>query len=621
MRFDPSFLDEIRARVGLGDLVGRHVKLTRAGRELKGLCPFHNEKTPSFSVVEEKGFYHCFGCGAHGSHFDFLMQKEGLSFPEAVERLAGEAGLPMPAPDPEAKARADRAQSLYEIIEIAAAWFEAQLATARGRDARAYLDRRGVQPATRTAFRLGYAPADRRGLKDALAARSVPVDKAVEAGLLIRPDAGGEPYDRFRNRLIFPIDDGRGRVIAFGGRALDPDARAKYLNSPETPLFHKGRTLYNLHRARKAAHDRQRVIAVEGYMDVIALAQAGFAEAVAPLGTALTEEQLTQLWRLAPEPMLCFDGDKAGLRAVDRALDRALRGLKPGVSLRFALLPEGLDPDDLIRRDGPAALESVLNQALPLSDLVWRLAVEHQPMDTPERRAGVERALFDRLAAIGDEKIRRLYQSEMAQRLRDLDWARRRSRSGRSAESRWPGPRRSVAVPGPATALPLPGLAHADRIILRALIHHPELLVRHEEAIAALTFSDERLDRLRQLILRAFDDAQGLDRDGLQDHLRRYGASGAAQEISGAALLRRIWWTEADAALSDAEIGLASVLKLRRRAVLEQELASLRARPIGEWTEPDLTRLQIVTDELHHLREIDSDSRQLGLASGRESDY
>ena len=357
MAIAPDFLDEIRARVGLGDVIARHVSLRRAGRELTGLCPFHNEKTPSFTVSEEKGFFHCFGCGAHGDVIGFVMRQEGLSFPEAVERLAGEAGLEVPKATPEEREAAKRAATLHDVMERACRFFEDELQGPRGVDARSYFARRGIDEETRARFRLGYAPDSKTGLRNAVMDGSHPEALLVEAGLLIRPD-NGTPYDRFRGRVIFPIADRRGRVIAFGGRLLG-DGKPKYLNSPDTPLFSKGRVLYGMATAREAAHRNGRVIVTEGYTDVIALNRAGFAESVAPLGTALTESHLHALWRMAPEPVLCFDGDAAGKRAAYRAAERAVPLLEPGRSLQFVTLPPGrirtaCSPTVAWRRSSPA---------------------------------------------------------------------------------------------------------------------------------------------------------------------------------------------------------------------------------------------------------------------------
>ncbi len=425
MAIPPEFLDELRNRLTLSEVVGRRVKLVKKGREHSGLCPFHNEKTPSFTVSDEKGFYHCFGCGAHGSAIDFVMNSEGLSFPEAVERLAAQAGMQVPQARPEDRERAEKRAGLIDVLEAACVWFEEQLRSEAGREARDYLAGRGLDPQTVKSFRLGFAPRQRGVLAKALRARGITVDQLLEAGLVKRAEqgesgAGGDPgegdlRDYFFHRVIFPITDRRGRVIAFGGRTLG-ESKAKYLNSPDTPLFHKGRVLYNLARARKAAHDTGELLVTEGYMDVIALAEGGFPAAVAPLGTALTEEQIEELWRLCAEPTLCFDGDAAGQRAAFRAAERALPLLKPGKSLLFALLPPGEDPDSLLRGQGAPALRAILEAAQPLADMVWRRAAENRPADTPERRAAIRAELRDQVRAIRDPELREDYRQEMERR-------------------------------------------------------------------------------------------------------------------------------------------------------------------------------------------------------------
>ena len=395
MRFSPSFLEEIRARVPVSEVVRRKVKLRKEGREWRGLSPFNAEKTPSFYVNDQKMRWFDFSAGKNGNIFDFVMETEGLSFPEAVERLAALAGLPLPVETKEQQEQDQRRATLGEALEAAAVFFEKQLAGPAGREARAYLDRRQISSSAREKFRLGFAPPERHALRDHLAAKGASVETMIEAGLLVHGEDIAVPYDRFRNRVMFPICDRAGRVIAFGGRALEADAQAKYLNSPETPLFHKGATLYNLHNARKAAHETGAVIAVEGYVDVIALTAAGFPNAVAPLGTALTADQCALLWRLAEEPILCFDGDKAGLKAAFRAVDTALPLIGPGRSLQFVLLPDGQDPDELLRSNGPEALADALNRPLPLVDLLWMRETEAATLDTPERRASLERRLHE----------------------------------------------------------------------------------------------------------------------------------------------------------------------------------------------------------------------------------
>ncbi|MGC2811920.1 MAG: DNA primase, partial [Bradyrhizobium sp.] len=417
MRFTPQFLEELRARLPVSEVVGRRVKLKRAGREWKGLSPFQQEKTPSFTVNDQKQFYHDFSTGKHGNIFDFVMETEGVSFPEAVERLASMAGLALPAVTPDAARHEQRRKTLYDVMELAAKFFADTLASRNGAKARGYLGDRAISPATQLQFRIGYAQLDRFALKEHLGGQGVPVEDLVEAGLLVAGDDIPVPYDRFRDRVMFPITDLRGRVIAFGGRALEKEVAAKYLNSPETPLFHKGDNLYNLAAARQAAHDGAPLVVVEGYVDVIAMVGAGFPGSVAPLGTALTEHQLALLWRMADEPILCFDGDRAGQKAAYRAAELALPLLAPGKSLRFALLPEGQDPDDLARSGGRGAIEEVIGAARGLADVIWSREIEGGSYATPERRAALEARIKELTSGIRDEVVRRYYRQDLAERL------------------------------------------------------------------------------------------------------------------------------------------------------------------------------------------------------------
>ena len=403
--FSPQFLDEIRARLSVSSVVGRRVKLIRRGHEYVGLSPFSNERTPSFTVNDDKGFYHCFSTQEHGDIFSFVMKTQNLTFPEAVERLAEEAGLEMPRQSAEEAREVERSTVLRNAVEVGCQHFEKALSAPEGRRAAAYLAERGLTAETITRFRLGYAGT---GLKAALTAKNIPEDVLIEARLISPGKDGRESFDFFRDRVMFPIFDLRGRPVAFGGRIMG-EGEPKYLNSPDTPLFHKGQILYGLALARTAAAEKREIIVAEGYMDVIALAQAGFTHAVAPLGTALTEAQLELLWRLAPEPILCFDGDKAGQRAALRAAERALPLLKPGFSLRFALLPAGKDPDDICRRDGAAAMRNILDAALPLSEVLWRQLLESHPGDTPERRAALEKAAESRARQIADGTVQNQY--------------------------------------------------------------------------------------------------------------------------------------------------------------------------------------------------------------------
>ena len=424
MRFSPHLLDEIRARLPVSQVVGRKVALKKKGREYTGLSPFKAEKSPSFFVNDQKGFYHCFASGEHGDIFTFLMKTEGLAFPEAVERLAEEAGVPMPKADVREEARHDERQRLYALLEASAAFFVDCFKGKAGSEARRYVaEKRGLQPVTIEKFRIGFAPNSKSALREHLAKAGFTVEEMASSGMLISGESIPVAYDRFRNRVMFPITDLKGRVIAFGGRALDTDRVlpggghiAKYLNSPETPLFHKGHILFNAANARGPGHDKNRVIAVEGYMDVVALTEAGFPESVAPLGTALTEDQVKLLWRVVPEPILCFDGDSAGQKAAFRAVDTVLPHLTAGHSVAFAFLPDGLDPDDLIRQQGPEAMEAKLAEARPLVDVLWQREWAGGAWTTPERRAQLEAQLRQLVGRIHDASVRSHYERDIRQR-------------------------------------------------------------------------------------------------------------------------------------------------------------------------------------------------------------
>ncbi len=522
MAFAPGFLDELRGRVSLASLVGRRVKLIRRGREFAGLCPFHHEKTPSFYVVEDKNFFHCFGCGAHGDAIGFVMRADHLDFLEAVERLAGEAGLAVPQATPEERERAQRQKTLLETLEAAAGFYEAQLWAPAGKAPRDYLQARGLDPETIRRFRLGWAPdsregGDRQALRRALAG-DFPEPLLLEAGLLHRP-AEGEPFDYFRARVMFPIGDRAGRVIAFGGRVI-ADGQPKYLNSPESPLFAKGRVLYGWSAARAAAPDRRDPIVTEGYMDVIALHRAGFTSAMAPLGTALTEFQLQELWRLGPEPILCFDGDAAGQRAALRALFRALPLLRPGYSLRFAGLPPGEDPDSLIRRGDRAAFEQAVAAARPLADMLWEAEVRGSPRDTPERLAGIQARLLERIQTISDATVRREFETLF--RRRCDPWQTRR-RSVRSPQS-------TAVREGPPPP-PRPPARVQREILFCLLFSFPALIDEVAEEFAALDIPEAALDKLRHEILEIAAQRPGLDASALRQHLSLNGFAAAVDAL------------------------------------------------------------------------------------------
>ncbi len=518
MALPPGFLDELRGRIPLSGLVGRRVKLTRRGREFAGLCPFHHEKTPSFYVVEDKSFFHCFGCGAHGDAIGFVMRADNLDFIEAVEKLAGEAGLTVPQATPQERERAQRQKTLLEAMEAAAAFYEALLWAPAGSRAREYLQGRGLDPETIRRFRLGFAPDERLALRRGLATDFTDA-LLIEAGLLRRAE-DREPFDYFRGRILFPIGDRTGRVIAFGGRVLG-DGQPKYLNSPDTALFEKGRVLYGWSAARAsamrdAAGGGPGAIVTEGYMDVIALHQAGLAGAVAPLGTALTEFQMQELWRLAPEPILCLDGDAAGQRAAARALRRALPLLRPGQSLRFARLPVGEDPDTVIRTGGRAAFEQILAAARPLSDMLVEAELVGKRLDTPERRADLERRLMDDVGLIADRTVQAEYRRFIRDRLFDLG---RSSRPGARITER---PRTNFVRDGPEPP-PRSGGRVSRENLLRIVLHFPWLVAEVAEELAALDIPEPELDSLRRQILELDAERAGLDARTLQQHLQQNG--------------------------------------------------------------------------------------------------
>jgi DNA primase len=512
-------LEEFKARIPLAEVVGRYVKLTRRGREHVGLCPFHQEKTPSFNVVEGKGFYHCFGCGAHGTAIDFVMAVEGLTFPDALARIADLTGIPAPRRSA-AGARPEPSQRLHAVNAAAAAWLQEQLAGAAGREAQAYLLRRGIDRETIRRFELGYAPGERSALKRALLAEGFAEDELLAAGLIARAEDSGETFDRFRHRIMFPIADERGRIVGFGGRALG-EARAKYLNTPETELFHKGELLYNLHRAQRPARERHEVVLAEGYMDVIALAQAGLGHAVAPLGTAVTERQLTLLWRLADAPIVCLDGDRAGLAAALRAAERALPLMRGGQSLRFAVLPDGEDPDSYLRRHGAEALAGVLSKAHTLSQMIWRLETQGRRFDTPEARAALSRRLRGFARTAGDPDLRASLSDQFRALLDELAPRYQRGQKpvpGKARTGAWEG----VGAARLAAGISRQGISREARLIL-PLLRHPEWLVGCEEELAEVHLDDPRLEELRQEVVLWFADAPNLDAATLQRHLLQYG--------------------------------------------------------------------------------------------------
>ena len=523
MSLPPGFLDDLRNRISIAQVIGRKVMWDmRKSNQGKGdywaPCPFHQEKTASFHVDDRKGFYYCFGCHAKGDALTFLRESENLTFMEAVELLAREAGMTMPARDPAAKARTDRRTQLTEVCEAAARFFRMQLGTAGAATARAYLDQRRMSAETRDRFAIGYAPAARQALWSHLTDAGHPPDLIEAAGLCIRPEDGGAPFDRFRDRIIFPIHDARGRCIAFGGRALSEGAKAKYLNSPETELFDKGRTLYNLGPARAAMGKGTTLIVAEGYMDVIALTAAGFEGAVAPLGTAITEDQLTQIWRLSDEPIVALDGDSAGLRAGQRLAEMALPLLAAGRGLRFCLLPAGQDPDDVLGAGGAPAMQALIDKALPMARLLWEREIAGQVFDSPERRAALDQRLRVMLARLQDRGLREHYAEEFRRLRRELF-------AGTAGPFRWtPRGKPKAGAPLPATRGSFLAAATGEveeelreAMILVLLFAHPDLIARFEDDLWRLDPQSETHRGLVRTLLEAARRSPTPTRADMQD--------------------------------------------------------------------------------------------------------
>jgi DNA primase len=654
MRFTPQFLDELKARLPVSEVVGKRVRLTRSGREFKGLSPFNKEKTASFFVNDQKQAWFDFSSGKNGSIFDFVMESEGVTFPEAVERLAQMAGVPLPVVSREDEQRDARRKTLHDVMELAAKFFEATLASRAGAKARGYLADRGLDPATQLKFRLGYATNERFALKEHLGSHGIPVEDMVEAGLLIAGDDIPLPYDRFRDRVMFPIGDLRGRVVAFGGRALEKDAQAKYLNSPETPLFHKGATLYNIASARQAAHDGAQkgipVVAVEGYVDVIAIVTAGFPATVAPLGTALTEDQLALLWKMADEPVLCFDGDNAGLRAAFRAVELAMPRLKPGKSLKFALLPQGQDPDDLARSAGREAVADVIASARPLADMLWARETEGHSFETPERRAALEARINEVTAGIGDDAVRKYYRQDFNARLaqffapaqsprgnfqRGPGEAWRQTSRGRGNANWQPrngAPQRpltggkntpyvvvsrqlasSPVHRGHRTAVP-----RREALILQAALNYPWLLHDHLEELASLEFHHADAERLKSALIDIAAHAAAADAEAVRAELEGRGLAEAMARIDASITTASVWGARPDAAPDDVLVTWQQLVALHRQwHSLTKELKDAEQALGQDTSEANYLRLRDVKGRLSQMEGTEALIEGFGASSGR----
>ncbi|MGJ8537924.1 MAG: DNA primase [Parasphingopyxis sp.] len=563
MSLSPAFLDELRMRTTLSSVIGKHTKLQKAGREWKACCPFHKEKTPSFTVNDEKGFYHCFGCGAHGDAIRFLTETRGLPFIDAVKELADGAGMQVPAPDPRMREQQEKSASLRDVMEAAAAWYADQLQSPAGAETRAYLEQRGISAATQQAFGLGFAPDARGKLEDAL--KEFSRDRLVEAGLIAVPEeAGRSPYDRFRSRLMFPIRDQRGRVIAFSGRIIG-DGKPKYLNSPDTPLFDKGRTIYNFDRASPAARDAKRIIVVEGQMDVIALDQAGFKEAVAPLGTALTEHQLAMLWRVDEAPILCFDGDAAGQKAAMRAVERAMPAIQPERSLAFVHLPPGQDPDDIIRSGGTDDLRRQFADPLSLDTFMWDYEAAQIDARSPTARAKLKRRLNELAGAIGDSAMREEFGREFRDRFWNaFGWKKKEVDFVRDA----------LAATGARNALQ--GLDLYIRAILLGLSRYPAVVQSRADQIQSLHIGDGLLSRWRDLLVTAAFERPDLDEDMIETILADAELESAEKRHSWRDLGFSFFYRKTDPAVAVRDLE-AAIDTIARSQELDENLENVRA--------------------------------------------
>lgn len=650
MRFPSSFLDDIRDRLRISEVVGTRVsfdkKKTNVARgDYWACCPFHGEKTPSFHCEDRKGRYHCFGCGVSGDHFKFLTELDGLAFPEVVELLAGQAGLSMPIMNPQEQKREEARASLFDVMELATKYFEDQLQTANGAKARSYLRDRGLRVETQQTFRLGFAPNSRNGLKEYLASKNIPQAQVEACGLVATREGNPISYDRFRDRIMFPIPDSRGRVIAFGGRAMRADVPAKYLNSPETELFHKSNVLYNFAKARKPAFEKKQVIVAEGYMDVIALHAAGFPHAVAPLGTALTERQMELLWRMHSEPILCFDGDGAGVAAAYRAADMALPSLAPGRSVRFAMLPEDLDPDDLIKQSGPDAMAQVLSAALPLADMVWNRETAKGMFDTPERKAELEARLKQLVAQIRDESVRYHYTQDVKGRLSqyfgnanrstgNYNSNRRNDGNNFRGKDKQQGNRHSSAPLGRVAASPSllnsklmksnpSNIPLREAALVAGLAFHPAVAIACFDEVAGLTLQNKAARKVQTVIL---DVLAAWDGESEQPNLETAMAAIKKAEL-GEVMARmerqlresRIWQALPEAGFEDARDGWKQAYALHQRNhALSNELRTAERALAEDDSQENLDRFLHIQKELAELDGTEAIIEGFGLSSGRK---
>lgn len=636
MRFSDAFLDEIRNRLSITQVVGEHViwdkRKSQPGKgDMWACCPFHGEKSPSFHADDKRGRYHCFGCGASGDHFRFLTEKTGMSFPEVVELLAGRAGVPMPARDERQERRSEARRTLYDVMELATTYFTEALAHNVGARARGYLLERGVPAAMQQRFRIGFAPESRNGLKEFLAANGVPLKDMIDTGLVVHGDDIAVPYDRFRNRLMFPISDFRGRVIAFGGRALSADVAAKYLNSPETELFHKRQTLYNGQAARQAGYDGKPVVVVEGYLDVIAAVSAGFEGATAGMGTALTEDHLALLWRMTDIPVLCFDGDAAGMRAAERVVDMALPMLKPGKSVKICTLPDGLDPDDLIKQRGRQAFADLIAGARPLAEAVWAIETAGGIPEAPEQRAALEARLRERATKIADVSVRRHYSQAFDEKIATLFTQTRgnyqaggRGRGGYDQRKAGPrgNPRTLVSDTLRNSRLLKGGVAPdvtpREAVIILSLINHPELAQARLESLAELEFQSLASRQVLAAFLDLVTIHPDLGTNGVHEALIARGHGPVLDRMRMLLARQGVWQVDADSAQIDAETGLKHALALHYKSVqLNRELKAAETALGEDLSDHSFERLRDIQNQISSVDGTEALIEGFGSLSGR----
>lgn len=643
MRFPDSFLNDIRDRLPISEVVGRRVvfdkkKTNQSRGDFWGCCPFHGEKTPSFHCEDRKGRYHCFGCGVSGDHFRFLVELDGLSFPEAVEALADQAGIAMPVMDKRQQEQEAKRASLYDVMEYATQYYEAELQAPGGAKARAYLRERGISQQVQQVFRIGYAPDSRNAIKEYLSGKGASQAQIEACGMVVHGEGIAVSYDRFRDRIMFPIPDAREKIIAFGGRALSPDVPAKYLNSPETELFYKSNVLYNYAKARKSVYETSQVIVAEGYMDVIALHAAGFPNAVAPLGTALTERQMLLLWRLNPEPILCFDGDNAGLKAAYRSIDMLLPGLAPGRSAKFSLLPEGMDPDDLIKQEGPQAMKEVLDASLPLADMIWSRETQSGVFETPERRAELEASMRKITQMVKDESVRRHYEQDMKDRLFNFfrsdgfknSAGQRRDNYRKSERQGYANTASKKIGASPSllnSSLMKKGKARVslrEAALLIGVLNHPAILTRYFDEFIALPLTSQIAIQLRQQIVDLYaqnaNEDESISASSLREMLyaQEFGSviTGMDEQLSQ----NRIWQCGINAAFEDAIDGWRQAYALQIRVhTLHRELKAAEHALASDDSEENLERLLQIQAEIVKDEGTEALIEGFGVSSGRPS--